>query len=371
MLVVPGTLSQISVSADRRTAQPDPENEHMTQGPGISAEHRRDDTWRALGRTEYDLATAISDRISEAGSSIADCVQSLRASPALIMLSDYVGVHKDARFEVMSFLVTTPSGSTFWAERQRVRQGQMGPERRMSYKALGDKVRLKCLPAYLDVADRVTGLLISFCIDKNAANRLSEEYRSETAFGKLAPWAPRAFRKLTTIGHLAGIVVQGLRGDGQDLIWITDEDEIAPNPDKHAETTLIFSHLLSSYCTGPMGHFRFGTTASDPGDLHIEDLASVPDLAAGCLNELLTYMYPHPESRSVDRLFVPAGGRTPAKVRLVAAWLAGSASPLTKLNVVLDESAGLCSSDASPSSRAWRNSKSWSHFVSGHVIPQF
>jgi hypothetical protein len=316
----------------------------MTQGPDISAEHRRDDRWRALGRAEYDLATAVSDRISEAGSSIEECVRSLRASPTLIMLSDYGGAHKGARFEVISFLVTTPRGaSTFWAGRQRLRQGQLGTERRMSYKALGDKVRLKCLPAYLDVADHLTGLLISFCIDKNAAYRLSEEYQTATAFGKLAPWAPRAFRKLTTIGHLAGIVVQGLRSDGQDLVWITDEDEIAPNPDKHAEATQIFGHLLSSYCTGPMGHFRFGTTASDPGDLHIEDLASVPDLAAGCLNELLTYMYPHPDSPAVERLFVPTGGGTPAKSRTIAAWLAGSASPLTKLNVVVDESAGLCS----------------------------
>jgi hypothetical protein len=261
-----------------------------------------------------------------------------------MMFSDYGGAHKDARFEVMSFLATTPSGaSTFWMGSQRLRQGRLGNERRMSYKSLGDKVRLKCLPAYVDAADHLTGLLISFCIDKNAALRLSEEYKSDTAFGKVGPWAPRAFRKLTMIGNLAGIIVQGLRSDGQDLVWITDEDEIAPNPQKHAEATQILGHLISSYCTGPMGHFRFGTTASDPGDLHIEDLASLPDLAAGCLNELLTYMYPHPDSPSLERLFVPTTGRTPAKARTIATWLARSARPLTKLNLVVDESAGLCS----------------------------
>jgi hypothetical protein len=204
-------------------------------------------------------------------------------------------------------------------------------------------VRLNCLPAYLDVADHLAGLLISFCIDKNAAHRLSEEYRSDTAFGELGPWAPRAFRKLTLIGHLAGILVQGVRRDGQDIVWITDEDEIAPNPQKHAEATQIFGHLISSYSTGPMGHFRFGTTSSDPGDLHIEDLASLPDLAAGCLSELLTFVYPHPDSPSVERLFVPTAGGIPAKARTIATWLARSASPLTKLNVVVDESAGLCS----------------------------
>lgn len=316
----------------------------MTQGPDIPGESRRDDKWRELSGDEYGLAAAISGRISEAGSSIAQCVRAVRSSPALIMFSDYGGAHKDARFEVMSFLVTTPRGaSPFLAERQRLRQGQLGTQRRMSYKALGDKLRLKCLPAYLDAADHLTGLLVSFCIDKNAKNRLCEMYKPETSIGQLSPWSPRAFRKLTTIGHLAGILVQGLRTDGQDVVWITDEDEIAPNPDKHAEATQIFGHLLSSYCTGPMGKFRFGTTAADPGDLHIEDLASLPDLAAGCLNELLTYMYPHPDSPTVERLYVPIDGGTPAKARTIAAWLAESASPLAKLNIVVDESADLCS----------------------------
>lgn len=302
-----------------------------------------DDTWRTLSRPDFGLSDVISDRISAAGPQLENCVSSLRVAPTLVMFSDYGGAHKDARFEVMSFLVTSPVGlSRFVAERRRLRQGPLGAERRMAYKALGDKVRLRCLPAYLEVADLLSGLLINFCIDKNAAHRLGEEYRAETAFGNLAPWASRSFRKLTTIGHLAGIVVEGLRGDGQNLIWITDEDEIAPNPAKHAEATRILVHWLSCYCTGPMGHFRFGTTASDPGDLHIEDLASLPDLAAGCLNEILTYLYRHPESHSVERLFVPTDGGVPGKARNIAAWLAGQAGPLTKVNVVVDESGGLC-----------------------------
>ncbi|MCV7079582.1 hypothetical protein [Mycobacterium szulgai] len=213
----------------------------------------------------------------------------------------------------------------------------------MSYKRLNDKVRLKSLPNYLEAADQLEGLLINFAVDKNATHRLSEEPWTETAFGRIGLWAPRAFRKLTVIGHLAGILVEGVRADGQNLLWITDEDDIAPNPDKHAEATRLLAHYISSYCTGPLGHFRFGTTASDPGDLHIEDLAAVPDLAAGGLNDILTEVFPHPQSQSVERLFVPVGVQTPAKVGLVAGWLARVASPLAKINIVVDERAGLCS----------------------------
>ncbi len=300
--------------------------------------------WRGLAPTGPDLATAISDEIGAASISIERSIQLIRRSDAMLVFSDYGGAHKDARYEVMSFLVTTQEGiSAFLDERRRLRDGPLGTRRRMAYKSLNDEVRLRSLPAFLEAADQLAGLLISFAVEKAAAHRLGEAHRPETAFGDLGPWASRSFRKLTTIGHLAGIVVQGLRNDGQSLLWITDEDEIAPNPVKHAEATRILGHLLNCYCTGPMGHFRFGTTAADPGDLHIEDLAAVPDLAAGCLSDVLSFLSPHPKSHTVQRLYVPTDGGVAAKARRVAEWLAESASPLDKVNIVVDERDGLCS----------------------------
>jgi hypothetical protein len=47
---------------------------------------------------------------------------------------------------------------------------------------------------------------------------------------------------------LAGILFEGVRGDGQNfLLWITDEDDIAPNREKHAEATRLLAHYVSSY----------------------------------------------------------------------------------------------------------------------------
>ncbi|WP_100521971.1 hypothetical protein [Mycobacteroides abscessus] len=317
----------------------------MAPRPAGPDECPGDITWRRLDGPEPDLATEISNCIAESDLPLDNCLQALRQSLSLLMFSDYGGAHKGARFDVMSFLVTTPEGlSRFSSGRDRLRQGQLGTERRMSYKALGDKVRLRALPAYLEVADQLTGLLVSFAVDKAGSYRLSEEYQAETAFGPLSPWTPRAFRKLTTIGHLAAIVIEGLRRDGQNLIWITDEDEIAANLKKHTEATKVLGHYFNLYCTGPMGHIRFGTTASDSGDLYIEDLAAVPDLAAGCLNELLTEIFPHPQSSSVSRLFIPPGATgIPVKAGVVTEWLAGSAQPLLKVNVVVHEKASLCS----------------------------
>lgn len=154
----------------------------------------------------------------------------------------------------------------------------------MSYKALNDNIRLRLLAAYLDATDLIDGVLLSFAVDKRAMHRLTESYQPETAFDTLGPWARRSFGKLSRVAHLGAIVIEGLRADHQHLTWITDEDEIAPNPDKHAEATKVIGRLISAYLTGDMGHLRFGTTASDNGDLLIEDLTAVPDLAAGGLN---------------------------------------------------------------------------------------
>lgn len=218
----------------------------------------------------------------------------LDASVTGVAFSDYGGSHKEAKFDVSSFLITSPAGLTdFNARRSRIRAAQLG-ERHISYKGLGDRVRLQSLGDFLEATDALLWLLVSFAIDKRALHRLTEQApdsADERGFGQ---WASVAFNKLTRVGHLVAMCVEGVRADNQDLVWITDQDDIAPNDAKHADATRLLGHLLSAYCTGPMGHLRFGTTQSDLGDLLIEDLTAVPDLAAGCLNDILTDFAPPP-----------------------------------------------------------------------------
>jgi len=240
-------------------------------------------------------------------------------------------------------LVTSPLGlSRFSAERMRLREAGLGPERRMSYKTLNDKVRMRSLPAYLGAADRIVGVLINFAMDKRAAHRFSESYNSETAFGTLGPWAAKPFEKLSRVGHFGAMIVEGVRADGQNLLWITDQDEIAPNILKHAEATRVIGHLLNHYCTGDMGHFLFGTTASDTGDLLTEDLAAVPDLAAGGLNEVLARVGLDPDLEVPERLIAAVGNSVPLKIRYIASWLSDSSNALAKVNIAIDESHGGC-----------------------------
>ncbi len=307
----------------------------MEDGGGLVASRREGGVraWRTLSRPEFGLADVISNQISSSGLVQESCLNSLRSASTLLMFSDYGGAHKGARYEVLSFLVSTvESLGRFDVERRGVREGSLGFERRMSYKALNDRVRAHALSAYLNAADCLEGLLMSFAIDKGVLDRLSEDYTPYAAFGELSSWAGCSFHKLTRVANLAAILIEGIRQDGQNLVWITDEDEIAPNESKHVEATRLLGHVLSHYCSGPMGHFRFGTTASDDGSLLIEDLTSAPDIAAGCIGEVLSLLAPHPGSGLVERLFVPsAGGGMSAKGSEILAWLSNSSTSLLKL----------------------------------------
>ncbi|GAA0478659.1 hypothetical protein Aca07nite_74710 [Actinoplanes capillaceus] len=299
--------------------------------------------WRSLLRPDFGLADVISDTIARASHVHEDCIRELRGAESLLLFSDYGGAHKEAKFEVLSFLVTTvPGVREFDTERRRLRAGGLGTERRMAYKSLNDKVRMRNLGAFGSAANLLPGLLVNFAIDKRSIDRVGEGYQSDTTVGRLGPWAQRSFSKLTRVGNMAGILFEGVRREGQNLIWITDEDEIAPNVHKHTESTKILVHYLSCYLSGNMGHFRFGTTASDTGDLLIEDLAAIPDLAAGCLGEILSMIAPHPASSSIARLFVPANTNLAAKVIEIATWLGSSSGVLRKINIVIDEGGDGC-----------------------------
>jgi hypothetical protein len=294
--------------------------------------------WRKIERSDYGLSTALSEELSRSESASSTRIGAIRRAPTLLIFSDYGGSHKDARFEVFSFLATTPVGiARFESQRQQLRQDRLGRERRMAYKALNDGIRRHALPEFLRATDEINGLLINFAVDKQSLHRLREDYPTSPAFGDIGPWASRSFGKLACVGHLGALLVEGLRTDHQDVLWISDEDEIAPNLEKHAEATRVIGHLLNSYCTSQIGHFRFGTTSSDPGDLSIEDLAAVPDLAAGCLTDVLTELQPNPAASSVNRLHIPPEGTAPFKLRRIAAWLGEASSPLGKINLVIDE----------------------------------
>ncbi len=78
---------------------------------------------------------------------------------------------------------------------------------------------------------------------------------------------------------------------GQNVLWFTDDDAIAPNLKGLTELTTLFAYAASGYLDYNLGHLRMGTPArSDPDDHFLEDLLAIPDLIAGTIAEILALL---------------------------------------------------------------------------------
>ena len=122
-------------------------------------------------------------------------------------------------------------------------------------------------------------------------------------------------------------------------MFIIDEDEIAANVTQLTELTQLFAQACSAQELPMMGHLRVGTTKSDDGSLALEDLAAIPDLAAGGIGE-----FTHILQRDGAGPLSPILQRMPPamtwKTRTLMAWLMRRGDSLARFTCLIDARAG-------------------------------
>lgn len=301
----------------------------------------REHIWKPLHRPELGLSNAISNVVLKQEWQDPDLLTSVRLGPTLIITSDYGGDYKASHYESLAFLVADLTFCWLWNEfRQKVRGEILKDSRSISYKKLtSDKRRAKALVPFLRAANTIPGLLITFLIDRRIASTFSEpipESGSRSQVGELSKWKRKPFGKLSRIGHLGAMLIACLSAPGQNVLWVTDQDEIAPNVEKLTEATQIIAHYLNHYVPHNMGHFRFGTTKSDDGSMEIEDLAALPDLAAGSMSEIVTCAFDN-QGMPLGRVHIPLPKEISQKAHAIFGWLADGPHPLRKMVIRVDQ----------------------------------
>jgi len=301
----------------------------------------REHIWKPLHRPELGLCDTISNVILKQEWQEPELLTSVRLGPTLLITSDYGGDYKASRYESLSFLVADLTFCWLWDEfREKIRREILQDSRSMSYKKLmSDKRRARALVPFLRAANTIPGLLITFLIDRNIAPSFSEpipEDGSLSQVGELSKWKEKSFGKLSRIGHLGAMLISCLSAPGQNVLWVTDRDEIAPNVGKLTEATTIIAHYLNHYVSHNMGHFRFGTTEVDNGSMEIEDLAALPDLAAGAMSEVMTHIL---ESQGMPptQIHIPLPKGVLEKAHAILGWLADGPHPLKKMVIYVDQ----------------------------------
>lgn len=299
----------------------------------------------------------IASSIFQAYLSDADGVPDLHSAQTILATSDYSGDHKGSPFSAMSFLLADIAGLSNWERRRHAARARLlGIHRRMAYKSLNDRYRRRALVPWLDAADLIPGVLFSVAIEKQLGSLFAGTAPldlSNPNFGSYRNWPRPALERAFRAAHFLGLLLGTLARPNQDVLWFTDEDDIASNATRLRELTNIAAWVTSGYLSFSLRHLRCGTTASDDGSRFLEDMASIPDLIAGALAELMAAMKRESATFLRDREWVSSTASS--KARLLLVWAGRKRLPLKRLTFVIQSGADqqilisrLCSRETEP-----------------------
>jgi hypothetical protein len=295
--------------------------------------------WNHQDDPNFGLANLLSRKINLRQKLAPSLLTDVRSSRELLIACDFGGAHKRSRYQSYSFLVGAISASGEWDElRKDIRNRLVRDDRRMSYKALGDAIRARTLMPFLNAADYFPGVLATFLVDKRI-NRIVGDHRSPDVFPELVVaergWNQNAFHKLCLVASLGSLLIRGLSKSTQDLLWLTDQDEIAPNPTKHDHAGHVIHHHIGTYAPENNGLFVFITTEADISVRRFEDVVAIPDLAAGALSEAFSAIQDH-VGQGISRMWIPFPANLPDKADLIAAWFFNRPKRLSKLAIIIE-----------------------------------
>jgi hypothetical protein len=256
--------------------------------------------------------------------------------PIVYIATDYSGTQRESRYLVICALVADLYNSGAWeTRRQRLRRDLLRDGRRISFKALSDRYRAFVLEPFLNAAGHIEGLLSCFLLDKNIARLITAPPTLEQFADRLGikgKWTDKQFETMMRVVTFVSILIGAMGKDGQNMYWISDEDEIFANPIKHADVATVMSRLGKIFIRHKPGELGVGTTTIDPGDRLEEDLVAVADLASGALAEVVSNLSESPKWLMPKKMVhLP---ELKLKTEWIVSWLA-SPKPLLKHVVIV------------------------------------
>lgn len=258
----------------------------------------------------------------------------------VVIATDSSGQHQQNPFEVHGLLILDFDSSVEWQIlRQKIRREILKDPRRMSFKQLSEPVRQRALVPFLRAADQINGLCLSIAVNKKinslgGGKRLFEKLTQEKVIK--APWRFDGFERMARTAHFVSLLVAGLCSKGQNVLWLSDQDEMFGSSAKIEDTLRMLTSYFRTYVDWPMGNVRAGTTQMDEGDRFEEDIVAIPDLAAGALAELVMTMKSNSPSSVTE---IPAVGLVSAvspKSDVLLSWLSDDTQNLKRAALVFD-----------------------------------
>ncbi|MFM0005096.1 hypothetical protein PQR57_29305 [Paraburkholderia dipogonis] len=174
----------------------------------------------------------------------------------------------------------------------------------------------------------IHGALITIAIDKRIQTVFGADKQQvqpimveQLRLKGLGEWAGPAAEKVLRVTNIIAAFAALLTHENQNLLWYSDKDLINEDGKKRdfKHTQQILGHILAMYLPHKLAAVGFGK--SFDRKTHLDDLLSVPDLAAGVVQDLLQ-QYETEED-------IPGGDE---KVRVMR-WIATPATHLSKITI--------------------------------------
>ena len=258
----------------------------------------------------------------------------------IIIATDSSGLHRENSFEVMGFVIFDFDSSVQWeALRQSVRRNILTDSRRMAFKNLEENVRQRALPAFLQAANQMIGLCLFVAINKRISNlgggrQFFEQLVKENILK--ATWTLESFERTARMTHFISLLIAGLCADGQNVFWISDEDEMFESPKKSEDTLRLLTMHQKLNFQIALGTLWAGTTKMDIGDRFEEDITAIADIGAGAFGELVMKLKPDAEGSIANAFNDELISNLSGKSNLLLSWLADDTQPLKRISLLFD-----------------------------------
>lgn len=221
----------------------------------------------------------------------------LQSAESILIFSDFGGEHDGAKFSTFGFLMCDASSlSCFESSSTALRkQYDISVKTEFGYKYLKKDKVMEALPSLLSASNAIKGTLFTVAIDKAIPSLWHQiggksskwELVKQLESAGLGNWKPDIAEKLLLVCHIiCGLLTNGT-SNARKVLWLSDNDAINENGNKHNfdDTKDVFLHVLEQYSNNV--YDLVGFSRSQDSCLY-NDLLSLPDFAAGRLQDLLT-----------------------------------------------------------------------------------
>lgn len=289
--------------------------------------------WNLTNDPKHGFLNFFTDSIIKGLEENPNFLPDIKRGSTIFIGSDYGGEHGSSTHHSMAFLFADIEQCGPWLTiHKEIRNRYLPDGRRVSYKSLGDNLKRQFLIPFLNSANNIPGVIFIILIDKGITGLFDniDNIRNIPFFKKYSHWKPGVLKKALSANVFVSLFLGGLSRANQDVMWITDEDDIVANEDRLLEFIDIYKYISGHFLNHNLRHFRLGTTRLDSGNRQVEDLVSIPDLTCGVLTELIS-LYHKQGVQLSKNVILPPPLTFQEKSYNIMNWFADERHPLKRI----------------------------------------